>query len=145
MPPQVVPKVASHRPPLGDPRVLVVEDDDAMRDAISEILFMYGFLVAVAQDGTGALELAAHEDFDVVVCDVRIPGIDGHAVTRKLRNREAPPEVVMVTAYPGWRVTAEAYASGVFSMMQKPLNLVALATVVGEALRKRRSRVEDES
>lgn len=129
---------------LIDPRVLVIEDDDVMRDSISEILLIYGFRVAVAGDGAGALELAREQDFDAVVCDVRLPGMEGPSVVRNLRARERPPEVVMITAYPGWRVTAEAYASGVFSMMQKPLNLVALATLVGEAVRKRRSREEVE-
>lgn len=145
MTPQVLPQVTPRILWQGDPRVLVVEDDDVMRESIAEILLMYGFSVAVAQDGIGAMELATREGFDVVVCDVRMPGMDGHAVVRKLRHRESPPEVVMITAYPGWRVTAEAYASGVFSMMQKPLNLVALATVVGEAVRKRRNPEEDES
>jgi DNA-binding response OmpR family regulator len=111
-------------------KVLVVEDDESMRAAVREILLMNGLIVNTAADGLAASELASHEDYDVVVTDIRLPKMDGLELSRTLRTKLHPPQVILITAYPEWKVYQEAYAIRVSDILCKPLNLKALAARV---------------
>jgi CheY-like chemotaxis protein len=113
-------------------RVLVVEDDRDMRLAIRDVLVMKGLAVETASGGTGAIGLLEHEEYDVVVTDLRLPGASGLLVTRVALDRLHPPSVVIITAYPEWYTNA--LESGATRIIRKPLNLERLAeTVIEEA------------
>jgi two-component system KDP operon response regulator KdpE len=65
----------------GGLRVLIVDDDDELRGAIREVFLMRGFAVNTARDGAVAVQMARREHYDVVVSDLRLPGMDGMEVT----------------------------------------------------------------
>ena len=79
-------------------QLLVVEDDDTIRDTVAEALEMEGFAVTAATNGRSAWDLLSRETYDLVVLDLMLPGINGLDLCRQLRQSESPPLVLVVSA-----------------------------------------------
>jgi DNA-binding response OmpR family regulator len=114
-------------------RVLVVEDHRDIAANIGDYLAARGHEVAFAHDGPRGLALATRRDFDVVVLDVMLPGLDGHALCRALRSQRDTP-VLMLTArdtvqdkLEGFRTGADDYLTKPFSLEELDARLLALA------------------
>lgn len=113
-------------------RVLIVEDEEKTADYLHRGLSEQGFTVDVARDGTDGLHLALHSDYDVIVLDVMLPGLDGYGVLRGLRTRKQTP-VIMLTARErvedrihGLREGADDYLGKPFSFLELVARLQAL-------------------
>lgn len=120
-------------------RVLVVEDDEDMLLAIRDGLQSLGFAVTVAGNGVDGYSLASEGDFDVVVSDIRLPGLSGTELSRRVVRKPHPPRVVLITAFPGRETLLEAKESGAARLLAKPLSLRDLAQVVHLAAMERKS------
>ena len=90
--------------------------------------------MAVAYTGEEGLRLAAENNPDVAVVDLRLPGLDGLRVLRHLREVSPSTEVVMMTAYASITTAVDAMKCGAFDYLSKPLDLVKLCAVVAKAL-----------
>lgn len=102
-------------------RILVVDDEDRIRRLLTMYLEKEGYLITEAEDGETALNLALEEDFDLILLDLMLPGIDGIEVCIKLRQQKATP-VIMLTAkgeetnrVQGFEVGADDYVVKPFS------------------------------
>src|ERR1044072_8944821 len=82
-------------------RVLIVEDEERLASTLSVGLRAEGFLVVHASNGVDGLWQAAENDFDVVVLDIMLPGLNGYEVLRRLRERDVWTPVLMLTAKDG--------------------------------------------
>ncbi|MHB1193403.1 MAG: sigma-54-dependent transcriptional regulator [Longimicrobiales bacterium] len=122
------------------PRLLLVEDDPAVRRSISETLADEGFEVAEAKSAPAALELLAGFDPEVVLSDVRMPEMDGIELLQLLRQRAPGVDVVLMTAYDDMATVARAMREGAFDFLVKPLKLEELRKVLRRLLEDRRSR-----
>jgi len=122
------------------PRILVVDDDPAIRTSIAEALAEGGLSVSVAEDGTQALAQFAAAAPEVVLTDVRMPGMDGLALLRTLRERAPLVDVILMTAYDDMPTVVEAMRGGAVEFLVKPLNLRQLRQVVERVFEDRRSR-----
>ena len=112
--------------------VLIVDDSEANRDALSRRLARHGFLVEVAVGGDEALTLAAMRAFDIVLLDVEMPGMSGLEVLARLRETRSQTElpVIMVTARTQGADIVEAFRLGANDYVTKPIDFqVALARV----------------
>ena len=98
------------------------------------------FEVAVAEDGEKGVAAALAGDFDVVVCDVMMPGMDGIAVLESLKRSRPALEVVMVTGFPTDETSARAMELGAFEYLAKPYDLTALCAVLEAAVARKRGR-----
>lgn len=107
-------------PELAGTRVLVVDDEPDLRDAFSSALELAGASTQVAPDGAVALEVAAGAPFDVVLLDLRMPGIGGCEVARRLRARGYAGRLVAVTAAPSPAVRRECDDAGFDFFLPKP-------------------------
>jgi DNA-binding NtrC family response regulator len=128
-------------------RLLVVDDDPAVRTSLSEALREGGIDVSVAEDGARALVAIGKEPPDIVLCDVRMPEIDGHALLQLLRERTPDIDVILMTAYDDMPTVVNAMRGGAVEFLVKPIDLDRLLAVVGRAfddrqVRRRSSRVE---
>lgn len=122
--------------------VLVVDDETILGDSISVYLERHAYATAVARSGEEAVRLAEVTSPDVAVVDIRLPGMDGLEVLRKLREESPGTEVVMMTAHASVASAVEAMRRGAFDYLTKPLDLDELLMVVEKALAHQRLRRE---
>ena len=102
-------------------RVLVVDDEEVVRLGYRRVLSGDGFTVMAAGDGREALELMADKRFDVVLLDLRMPGMDGLAVLRAIKEQWPESEVVVITGYPSIESAKEAVRLGAYDYLMKPV------------------------
>jgi CheY-like chemotaxis protein/nitrogen-specific signal transduction histidine kinase len=123
--------------PLAGVRLLLADDNRDIREPIMELLQASGAEVVEADNGLSAFELALHGSFDVVLMDVRMPGIDGLEATRRLRQAGARVPIVALTADAVEEHRKECLAAGCDGYVTKPVELRTLLDVVGGLLRRR--------
>lgn len=121
-------------------RILVVEDDPTVRRSLVEALSEEGFQVAAATTGEEALPLLSREDPDLVLSDVRMPGMSGLELLRLVRQRAPSVDVVLTTAYDDMPTVAEAMKEGAFDFLVKPLEITRLMDVLDRAFQDRKAR-----
>ena len=115
-------------------RILIADDDAAVRDGMAEAVADLGHAVTAVADGEAALAAAASAD--AVLLDLRMPGaLDGMAVLRRLRARPAAPPVAILTAYASSANTIEAMRLGAFDHLTKPVGRADIAELLGRMLR----------
>jgi two-component system alkaline phosphatase synthesis response regulator PhoP len=119
------------------PRVLVVEDEEAIAAGLRMNLEQKGYEVEVAADGHQALERAAKRDFDLVVLDVRLPGVDGFEVLRRLRAESDRTPILMLTARAQPDDVVFGLKAGADDYVVKPFDLAELLARVEGLLRRR--------
>ena len=88
----------THDAAAPQPRLLVVEDDDTIRETVREAMAMEGFSVSAAADGLTAWEQLGKQSFDLVVLDLMLPGLNGLDLCRRLRSTAHPPLILVVSA-----------------------------------------------
>ncbi len=115
-------------------RILVVDDDRAVRYTLQETLSTVDAVVDVAEDGRAALARLQEHAYDLVLTDLRMPGVDGMEVLRAARSRERPPEVVMITAHGSERAAVEAMKLGARDYFRKPFDVDEVLAVVARVL-----------
>jgi DNA-binding NtrC family response regulator len=111
--------------------VLIVDDDGAMREALAEAVRDLGFEAEQAPSGRAALAALDAKPVDAVLLDLRMPGMDGLEVLRRIRARPRPPPVTILTAHATAGNTIEAMRLGAFDHLIKPIGRSDLARVLG--------------
>src|SRR5215210_5633581 len=119
-------------------RVLVVDDDAVLRKLVTDQVARMGFDSTPAQSGEEALEALAKSDFDVMLLDIRMPGLSGLDTLREVRKLEDAPEVIMLTADTSLGTGIEAMRLGAYDYLTKPATLDEIEAVVRKADEKRR-------
>jgi two-component system, NtrC family, response regulator HydG len=104
-------------------RVLVVDDETNMRTTLADILGDEGCVIDTAVDGLNAVEMCEKEDYDVVLLDVRMPGIDGVETFRRIRRHSKSVRVVMMSAYSRDDLKRTALDEGAVAFLSKPLDI----------------------
>lgn len=126
--------------------VLVVDDEEGLREFLSECLQDDGHQVECAVDGVEALQRLRAASFAVVVTDLKMPRMDGMELLRKIRSEQPEVEVVMLTAHGGVESAIEATKLGVIEYLEKPIGSPsALRLVVKRAAERHRLRSQVES
>jgi two-component system response regulator MprA len=120
-------------------RVLVADDDRAIRESLARALTLEGYAVLTAPDGGAALEVVSNDDPDVLVLDVMMPGIDGLTVTRVLRAQGNEVPVMMLTARTETSDRVAGLDAGADDYLPKPFELDELLARVRALLRRTRS------
>ena len=123
-------------------RILVVDDEPNARTALAEILKEEGYQVETAADGFKGLARAEEFSPDLVLTDLKMPGMDGVELLRKLRQHAPELPVVLMTAFGAVETAVSAMREGAADYLTKPLNTDELVLVIARALERVRLRRE---
>lgn len=115
---------------MSQPKVLVVEDDVSLREALSDTLQLAGYSVSSTADGTTALDALERERIDVVVSDVQMEPMDGSALLRTIKKQYPQLPVILMTAYGTIQKAVEAMHDGATDYIVKPFEIDALVTLI---------------
>ena len=118
-------------------RVLFVEDSEINRRIVREMLRASGIEMAEAEDGHVGLRMIAENDYDLILMDLRMPGMDGLTAIRRLRARaddKAKLPVIVITADAGATIEADCRAAGANDLILKPVSMQTLYDAVGRAI-----------
>src|SRR5437867_3952848 len=120
-------------------KVLVVDDDEKIRNLVSAAMEMQGYQVRAASSGEEALALAADREFDLVFCDVMMPpGITGFEVMKRLReDLRSHAEVVLMTGMASVEAAIDAVHRGANDYLCKPFSVSQLQTIASAARERR--------
>jgi DNA-binding NtrC family response regulator len=111
------------RPGSEEASVLIVDDETLIRETLAEYLSQEGLHVVACGSGEEALERAMQHRFDVVLCDVQLPGIDGLELLERLRRVSPETFVLLITAYATVENAVEAFQRGAHDYLMKPILL----------------------
>jgi len=125
--------------------ILIVDDEKNIRTHLARVLGTLGHQALVASDGAGALSLLEDEPVDLVLSDVRMPGLDGVALLREVRRRHPEALVVLMTAYATVAGAVEAMREGAYDYLVKPFSADEVELVVARALEVQALRRENRS
>jgi DNA-binding NtrC family response regulator len=123
-------------------RILVVEDDAAMRDLLKEALSDGGYVVEAASGGRAGVERIRQGGIDLVVSDVKMPDLDGLDMLREIKAVTPSPHVITITAFGSIDTAIRAVKLGAFDYITKPFEIDQLLLSVGKALSERALRSE---
>ena len=124
------------------PSILIVDDDKNTRDGLERAL-RSDHAITLAESGERALEILATRSFDVLLADVRMPGIDGLTLLKRAMSRQENLVCILLTAYGNVETAVEAMKSGAYDFLMKPVNLDHLELLLKRAMRSR--EVESEN
>jgi DNA-binding NtrC family response regulator len=117
----------------GTPRILIVDDDPGQRSLLDSFLQSQGFATVAVDSGQRALETLRTGKFDMMISDVRMPGLSGLDTLRRARQENATLPVLLVTAYADIREAVGAMRDGAVNYLAKPIDLDELLSSVQQA------------
>ncbi len=115
--------------------ILVVDDERQMRESVSLLLGASGYDVVTAENAEEALEKFKQADFDVVLTDIRMPGLSGVELVERIHNLDPEMPVILMTAYAEMDVSLDAIHKGAFDFIIKPYKPDYLIHSIGKAIR----------
>ena len=114
-------------------KILVVDDEKSIRNSLREILSDEGYEVDVAEDGPIALKMTADEKYDIIFCDIKMPGMDGTEVLSTLAGSGYDAAIIMISGHGDIDTAVDCIKKGAYDFIQKPLDLNRLLITVKNA------------
>ena len=130
---------------MGDARarILIVDDEEGIRDLLQEALEQQGYRCRTSPDGAGALETLASQPMDLVLLDMIMPGMTGLSLFRKLKEQFPTTAVIFLTAIDDLSVAVEYLKGGAYDYLVKPVPRSRLYQAVEDALSRRLVDLDD--
>ena len=124
-------------------KILIVDDEQSMRDFLATKLKKEGYDVVTAENGAEALKAAQAEIFDLVITDDIMPGLDGIGVLKMIKEISAETIVIMITAFATKETAVEAMKLGAYDYITKPFRIDEIKLIIQKAIEKRHLRKEN--
>jgi len=106
--------------------ILVIDDETMVLDAIKIIFDDMGYAVKVFSNSQAGMEEALRNDYDLILVDVRMPGMNGAEVTEGIRRGKPGARILIITGYPGDPLAARALQAGAFGLLKKPFEIAKI-------------------
>lgn len=119
-----------------DMKILIVDDERAIRNSLKEILCDEGYDVEVADSGITALQMVDKEKYNVIFCDIKMPGMDGIEVLEKMVDMGIDAAVVMISGHGDIETAVDCIKKGAFDFIQKPLDVNRILITIKNATEK---------
>lgn len=117
-------------------KILIIDDERSIRNSLGEILTDEGYEVDVAEDGAMGCTMAEKEKYNIIFCDIKMPGMDGIEVLDKLNEMETESAVVMISGHGDIATAVECIKKGAFDFIPKPLDLNRILITIKNASEK---------
>jgi DNA-binding NtrC family response regulator len=124
-------------------RILIIDDDDGIRGLLGEFLEMEGYEVKLSPDGERGIDAIHQEKFDLVITDLKMPGIDGIKILQELKRSHPETIGIVLTGYASVESAIQAMKLGAFDYLTKPINLEEFKVCVSKALEFNRIKKEN--
>ncbi len=115
-------------------RILVVDDEEALRTVLSTELTSEGYEVSTAADGGEAIDLVKDNNYDLVLLDIKMPNVDGFEVLKYVKENKPDMKVIMLTGFADLKNAIESKRLGAEDFVSKPYDLVDLLTTIERVL-----------
>jgi len=119
-------------------RILIVDDEIETRDVCKRFLSKKGYSVKFAEDGRVALEMVRDNYFQVVLADLKMPGIDGLTLLKQIKEERPRTEVIIITGYASINTAVKAMRIGAYDYIVKPFDINELTLVISRCLEKQK-------
>ncbi len=119
-------------------RILIVDDEESIRVSLCDLLKKHGYDASAVEDGYKAIEKVKEEEWDVALVDLKMPGIDGLEVLKKIKEIKPALTVIIITAYATVESAVTAMKDGAFDYIMKPFTADELCIRLENALEKKR-------
>lgn len=124
-------------------KVLAIDDEEPFRRLLRKELTRKGFSIETAAEGETALALLRNNEYDVVLLDIVMPGTDGIALLKKMRNDPASPAIIVLTGMATVETAVEAMRNGSYDYIAKPYKLDELVIIINRAFEYRRLKIKN--
>ena len=123
--------------------ILIIDDEKSILDLLSVVFKKQGYGVKAWPPSAKTLEFLEREDFDILICDIKMPHVSGMKILKHMRERKPEIPVVMITAYGSVKQAVEALKIGALDYVVKPFDIEELKIIVAHGLEKRRLTEEN--
>ncbi|NYF89593.1 sigma-54 dependent transcriptional regulator [Tunturiibacter empetritectus] len=127
---------------VGDPRILIIDDEAAIRESLDTLLTLEGFTVSAASDGPSGLELLSRNEYDLLLLDLALPGESGLDLLPRIVEMQPNLPVIMITAYGTVGNVVDAIRAGAENFVQKPWDNEKLLADIRAAVARHRAEEE---
>jgi len=124
-------------------KILIIDDEPGIRSSLRGILEDEGFNVQAVASGEEGLALIKRENFDVILLDIWLEGLDGLEVLKKLKEEEEKAQVIMITGHGSVETAVRAIKQGAYDFLEKPLSLEKVVVTVKNALHQKKLEEEN--
>jgi two-component system response regulator PilR (NtrC family) len=118
-------------------QVMVVDDEENIREVLSNYLESMNYAVETAEDGQDALDKFKKGDFDLIISDLLMPNIDGLELLKRIRNIDKDVIFLMITGYPSIETAVDAIKKGAYDYITKPFHMEDVKLRIERAFEKR--------
>jgi len=122
-------------------RLLIVDDNVDFAYNLADVLELKGYRASVCPDGHRAIDTVKKEKFDLILMDIRMPGMDGVETYKRIKEVSSGTVTIMMTAYAVEDLVGEALASGAYDVFYKPLDISRLLIAIEESLKEEKGRL----
>ena len=123
-------------------RMLVIDDDGVVLDSCRKIFSAEGFEVVTTDQARDGLERVTRDNFDIILCDWKMPELDGIDVVEMIDKRSPDSAVVMISGYPDVERATEVMKRGAMDYVAKPFTPEEISAVVGKAMKRKEMQKE---
>ncbi|MRR20560.1 sigma-54-dependent Fis family transcriptional regulator, partial [bacterium] len=118
------------------PKILVIDDERSIRNTLKDVLEYEKYEVDLAEEGTAGIELFSQQQYDTVLCDIKMAKMDGIEVLQKLQEISSDVPVIMISGHGNIDTAVDAIKKGAFDFLEKPLDLNRLLITIRNALER---------
>lgn len=126
-------------------KVLIIDDEEIIRERLKRLLELDDYETFIAEDGQSGLEIFDKERPEVALVDIKMPGMDGIEVLRRIKQKSEQTEVIIITGHGGIDTAIETMRQGAYGYIVKPIEYDELALDISRALEKQRAIAEQQN
>lgn len=127
---------------LVEPEILIVDDDESVCDILEQFLNREGYQTASVNKGEDAIKMLSRNQYDIILLDLVMPGMDGYGVMDYIKRKGLETVVIVITGHASTQSVVESLRKGVYDFLDKPFDFEKLSTIIGNALSRRRGEME---